>query len=69
MEFAQICHSAEIERRTDFQSACLQFKEAVNKFKPSMEALERLFNQAEKVWSEEHGKQERIISASDIASR
>ena len=69
IEFTPLCQSAEAQQRTDLQAACLQYFVATKKFKPSMEALERSFNQTEKVWVEEHGKQEGIIRASDIASR
>lgn len=69
IEFTPLCQSAEAQQRTDLQAACLQYFVAVKKFKPSMEALERSFNRTEKVWVEEHGKQDGIIRASDIASR
>jgi len=69
LEFTQLCRTAEAKRHSELRTACLQFAEAVKKFTPSVEALERSFNQTEKVWIEEHGKQEPIIRAADMASR
>jgi hypothetical protein len=68
-EFGQLCQSAETARRTDLRTACAQFLEAAEKFTPSAEALGRSFVQVENAWVEEHGKQERILRASDVASR
>lgn len=69
LEFTQLCRSAESKQPTELHTACLQFFAAAKKFTPTMDALERAFIQAEKVWVEESGKQEMIIRASDYASR
>ena len=53
----------------DQQSTCLKFLEAAEKFKQSIEALGRAFDQVERVWIEERRKQAGIIQAANIASR
>ena len=63
------CKSEEAQQNAGLQSACLEFREASIKFDESMKKLGHAFGQAEKVWVEEHRKQQNIIKASDVASR
>jgi hypothetical protein len=65
----QRCKSTEAEQRADWHTACLKFFDAARKFKQSVAALGRAFDQTEKTWMEERHKQEVIIQASDVASR
>jgi hypothetical protein len=51
------------------QTACSKFFDAVGKFKLSVAKFSQAFDQAERVWVEERGKEQSIIKASDIASQ
>jgi uncharacterized protein (DUF2147 family) len=69
LDINQRCKLADSRQDADIHSACLKFFDAATKFKQSTEKLGQAFDQAEKVWAEEHNKQGAIIRASDIASR
>jgi len=69
IDFNQRCQSDIKEQPADLHAACLKFIDAAKNFKQNLEALGRSFDQTEKIWVEERRKQERIIQASDVASR
>ena len=69
VDINQRCQLVGSQHDADLHAACLKFFDAAGKFKQSAEKLGQAFDQAEKVWAEEHNKQGAIIRASDIASR
>jgi hypothetical protein len=68
-DMKQRCQSVESSRSADLSSACVKFRDAGRKLSQSMGALNEAFRLAEKVWAEEHRKQEGIVRASETASR
>jgi hypothetical protein len=69
VEFNQRCQPGAANRSRELDDTCLQFFDAEKNFKQSMEKLGQAFAQTEKVWLEEHQKQDSIIQASNVASR
>jgi hypothetical protein len=65
----QQCQADASNRNSELQSACAKFMDAAQRFKTSVEALGRAFEQAEQVWAMEHEQQQSIVRAADVASR
>jgi hypothetical protein len=65
----QQCQADASIRNSELQSACAKFMDAAHHFKTSMEALSRVFEQAEQVWTTEHKQQQSIVRAADLSSR
>ena len=63
------CTSDETKSDGRFRSACEHFFKAGKTFNQNIDNLRAAFNHADKIWVEEHTKQQAIIRAADIASR
>ena len=63
------CQTNAVQQNADQQSACAALIDAISKFKQSIEAFARAFDQAENVWIGELRKQAAIVQASELASR
>jgi hypothetical protein len=67
--FGQRCQGDQAQQSHDLHDTCLKFLETAKKFKKSLDVLGKAFDHAERVWVEEHSKQDRIVQASTVASR
>jgi hypothetical protein len=69
IDMKQRCQSVESSQSANLYLACVKFQDAGRKISQSMGALNEAFRLTEKVWMEEHRKQEGIVRASETASR